>query len=186
VGEVTKASLEPEGVQAEIGRLRELSDKAEAGDRHARRELRSLVKAASPSAIAEASSVARKSETMLIKTIAGGEPLLGEALRVKLRDMRSEIAGDNPTALEAMLADRVVAGWLLVEVLEALIAAQYSRNLPGHAKRASPAYLIQQSKILESATRRLMQAIQTLARIRKLLASTPGVQFNTQINVLRD
>jgi hypothetical protein len=109
-----------------------------------------------------------------------------EALRVRLRDMRSEIAGDSPTGLEAMLADRVVAGWLLVEVLEALIAAQYSRNLPGHAKRASPAYLIAQSKILESATRRLMQAIQTLARVRKLLASTPGVQFNTQINVLRD
>ena len=186
MGELTRASLEPEGVQAEIGRLRELSDKAEAGDKDARRELRRLVKRASPAAIAEASSVGRRSEAMLIKTIAGGEPLMQEALRVRLRDMRSEIAGDNPTALKALLAERVVAGWLLVEVLEALIAAQYSRDLPGHAKRASPAYLTAQSKILESATRRLMQAIQTLARVRKLLGDTPGVQFNTQINVLRD
>jgi hypothetical protein len=186
VGEVTRASLEPEGVQAEIGRLRELSDEAEAGDKEARRELRRLVKRASPAAIAEASSVARRSEAMLIKTVAGDEPLMQEALRVRLRDMRSEIAGDNPTALGAMLADRVVAGWLLVEVLEALIAAQYARNLPAHAKLSSPAYLMQQSKILESATRRLMQTIQTLARVRKLLGDTPGVQVNTQINVLRD
>jgi hypothetical protein len=172
-----------------MGSLRELSDKAEAGDRDARRELRRLVRLASPAAIAEASSVARRSEAMLIKTIAGGEPLMQEALQVRLRDMRSEIAGDAPTALEAMLVDRVVAGYLLVEVLEALIAAQYARNLPGNAKRASPAYLIQQSRILESATRRHMQAILTLARVRKLMARTPGVQFNTlntQMNVLRD
>ena len=115
--------VRPKSVEAEMGSLRELSDKAEAGDKDARRELRRLVRLASPAAIAEASSVARRSEAMLIKTIAGGEPLMQEALRVRLRDMRSEIAGDNPTGLEAMLVDRVVAGWLLVEVLEALIAA---------------------------------------------------------------
>ena len=169
--------------EAEINRLRELSDRAEGGEKSARRELRRLVEQASPAAIAEASSIARKSEGMLVKTISAGEPLMQEALRVRLQDMRREIAGDNPTALEAMLADRVVAGWLLVEVLEALISAQYSRNLPETAKRASPTYLIQQSKILESATRRHLQAIQTLARVRKLQANSPHVQYNTQINV---
>jgi len=39
------------------------------------------------------------------------------------------------------------------------------------------------SKILESATRRYLAAIQTLARVRKLQSNTPGVQYNTQINV---
>jgi hypothetical protein len=105
-----------------------------------------------------------------------------EALYARLRDMRKEIAGDNPSPLEAMLAERVVAGWLLVEVLEALISAQYSRHI-GDGKRASLSYLLQQSKILESATRRHMQAIQTLARVRKLQVNTPGIQFNAQINV---
>jgi len=171
---------------AEIDRLRELSDEAEAGDNDARRELRRLVESASPEAIAEASSVARKSEGMLIKTISGGEPLLQEALRVRMRDMRAEIAGENPTPLEALLAERVVAGWLLVEVLEGLISAQYQPRRKGeadNAKRVGPVYLLQESKVLESATRRHMQAIQTLARVRKLQANTPGIQFNTQINV---
>jgi hypothetical protein len=172
VGEVTQ--LQPENLEAEMDRLREFSDKAEAGDKAARSELRQLVQRASPAAIAEASSVARKSEGILIKTISAGEPLLQEALQVRLQDMRSEIAGANATALEALLVDRVVAGWLLVEVLEALISAQYGRDV-GKGARSSPAYLLQQSKILESATRRHMQAIQTLARVRKLQANTPRV-----------
>jgi hypothetical protein len=39
------------------------------------------------------------------------------------------------------------------------------------------------SKILESATRRHFAAIQALARVRKLQNNTPGVQYNTKINV---
>ena len=171
-----------ENLETEIDRLRDLSDKAEAGDKEARRELRRLVERASPAAIAEAACVTRKAEGMLIKTISAGEPHLQETLRVRLRDMRAEIAGDNPTGLEAMLADRVVAGGLLVEVLEALISAQYGRDV-GKGARSSPTYILQQSKILESATRRYMQAIQTLARVRKLQANTRRVQYNTQINV---
>ena len=38
--------------------------------------------------------------------------------------MRAEIAGESPTLLEALLAERVVAGWLLVEVLEGLVATR--------------------------------------------------------------
>jgi hypothetical protein len=176
-------TLQPaENLETEIDRLRYFSDKAEDGDKDARRELRRLVERASPAAIAEASSVARRAEGMLIKTISAGEPLMQETLRVRLRDMRAEIAGDNPTGLEALLAERVVAGWLLVEVLEALISAQYGREVDKSA-RSSPTHILQQSKILESAMRRHMQAIQTLARVRKLQANIPRVQYNTQINV---
>jgi hypothetical protein len=48
----------------------------------------------------------------------------------------------------------------------------------------APTYVIQQSRILESATRRYLAAIKELARVRKLQAGTP-VQVNTQVNVLR-
>jgi hypothetical protein len=168
-----------EDVEAE---LKLLSDKAESGDYEARAELRRRVEACSPQQIAQLAQITVRADRMLVTTISGGVPLMEEALYARLRDMRQEIAGENPTALEGMLADRVVAGWLLVEVLEALISAQYSRHVAS-AKRATPTYLLQQSKILESATRRHMQAIQTLARVRKLQANAPGVQFNTQINV---
>ena len=81
--------------------------------------------------------------------------------------MRAEIAGENPAPLERLLVERVVAGWLLVEVLEALLAAQFHRDAP-KSSRVPPSYTIQMSKILESATRRHLAAIRTLAQIRKL------------------
>jgi hypothetical protein len=38
-------------------------------------------------------------------------------------------------------------------------------------------------KIQESANRRYLAAMKTLAQVRRLQANTPGIQFNTQINV---
>ncbi len=167
-----------------MGRLRELSGRAEGGDEEARAELRRAVARASPTAIAEASDFARRSEKILVQTISAGEPLMREALLERLRQMREEVAGQDPSPLEAMLSARVVSGWLLVEVLEALIAAQYHRPRDGEkVARVPPSYVLQMSRILESATRRHVQAIQTLARVRKLQANTAAVQYNTQINV---
>jgi len=121
---------------------------------------------------------------MLIRTIAAGEPVIQEALRVRVEQMREEVAGENPTPLEAMLASRVVSGWLLVEVLEALVSAQYRpRGEHEEVSRVTPDYIFKMSKILENATRRHAQAVTTLARVRKLQANVPGVQFNAQINV---
>jgi hypothetical protein len=148
-----------------------------------RRELRRLVRASSPEVIAEASGIARRAEWMLVKTISAGKPLMEEALEERMHQMRSEIAGKNPTPLVFLLAERVVAGWLLVEVLEGLIAAQYQRDVK--ARRVAPTYVIQQSRILESATRRYLASIRELARVRKLQAGTPPVQVNTQVNVLQ-
>jgi hypothetical protein len=121
-----------------------LSEKAEGGDRDARAQLRQAVASCSPAVIAEASDVARRAERMLVKTISAGEPLMQEALETRLEHMRGEIAREHPTPLEILLAERVVAGWLLVEVLEALIAAQFNRDAP-KGSRVSPSYTIQMS-----------------------------------------
>jgi hypothetical protein len=120
---------------------------------------------------------------MLARSAAGGDPLVEEALYVKLERMRAEIAGENPTPLEALLTERVVSLWMLTALLEVLIAAQYRRGEVMEGKRASPTYIIQQSRILEGASRRYLAAIRELARVRKLQANTPPVQFNTQINL---
>jgi hypothetical protein len=135
----------------------------------------------SPEVVAEASGIARRAERMLVKTISAGKPLMEEALQERMHQMRSEIAGENPTPLEVLLTERVVAGWLLVEVLEGLIAAQYQRDVTAH--RVPPAHVIQQSRILESATRRYLASIRELARVRKLQAGAPPLQVNTQVNV---
>ena len=69
----------------------------------------------------------------------------------------------------------------MVEVLEALISAPFSRVNSYH--RVGPAYIMQMSKILESATMRHLAAIKTLAQVRKLQGNTPAAVFNTQINI---
>jgi hypothetical protein len=167
------AEIEPRGdLDTKLERLRALSDEAESGDKGARAELRRAVAGSSPEVIAEASSVARRAEWMLVKTISAGDTLMQEALQVRTEHMRAEIAGEKPTPLELLLTERVVAGWLLVEVLEALIAGQYRRGVEG--PRVGPDYIVQQSRILESATRRYLAAVRELARVRKLQASRPA------------
>jgi hypothetical protein len=44
--------------------------------------------------------------------------------------MRAEIAGENPTPLEVLLTERVVACWLLVELVEWLMATQLWKGNP--------------------------------------------------------
>jgi hypothetical protein len=113
-----------EDARDRLTELKVLSEKAEGGDKEARKELRRLVRESSPEVIAEASGIARRTEWMLVKTISAGKPLMEEALQERMHQMRLEIAGENPTPLEVLLTERVVAGWLLVETLEGLIAAQ--------------------------------------------------------------
>jgi hypothetical protein len=99
-----------EDARGRLTELRALSEKAETGDKEARKELRRLLRASSPQVIAEASSIARRAEWMLVKTISAGKPLMEEALEERMDQMRAEIAGENPTPLEVLLTERVVAG----------------------------------------------------------------------------
>ncbi len=74
--------------------------------------------------------------------------------------------------------------WMLTTLLEVLIATQYRRNVGGGPERLSPSYIIQRSRMLESATRRYLVAIKELARVRKLQGVAP-VQVNSQAAALR-
>ena len=84
--------------------------------------------------------------------------------------MRAEIAGEDPIPLEVLLTERVVSLRMPTTLLEVLVlfATQYRRNVGDGPERLSPSYIIQQSRILESATRRYLAAIKELARVRKL------------------
>jgi hypothetical protein len=183
LGALEHYQLTAEGSES-LEELRELSKKAEAGEKGARTQLRRAVARSSPKVIAEASDIAQRVQAMLTKTISAGEPLMEEALEARLALMREEVAGENPTPLEVLLTERVVAGWLLVEVLEGLIAAQFYKRAP-KSSRVPPSYTLQMSRILESATRRYLSAIRELARVRKLQAGAPPVQVNAQVNILR-
>ncbi len=168
-----------EDARTRMRELRDLSEKAEGGDEEARKELRHLVRS-SPEVIGRASDIGRTAGRMAARTAAGGDPLVEEALFARLDAMRREIAGENPTPLEVLLTERVVACWMLVELLEVLTAAQLSRE-GGH--RVPISHTLQMVKWQESANRRYLAAIRELARVRKLQANAPSIQHNTQINL---
>jgi hypothetical protein len=169
-----------------LGELRALSEKAESGDKEARRELRQVLRSSTPEVVARASDIARTGQRMLARSAAANDPLTEEALFAKLDAMKAEIAGDNPTPLETLLTERVVSLWMLTTLLEVLICAQYQRGTSEAGKRVAPSYILLQSKILDSATRRYLASIRELARVRKLEAGVPAVQVNTQVNICPD
>jgi hypothetical protein len=170
----------PDDTKVRIRELRALSDRAEDGDKEARRELRAAVRSSAPEVIARVSNIASTYRAILARTASGGDELTREGLNAYMMRMEESIAGENPTPLEALLAERVVSCWMLVELMEALTAAWFNR---GQENRVSPQFLLQLVKIQESANRRYLAAIKTLAQVRKLQSNTPGVQYNTQINV---
>lgn len=162
-----------EGTAVALKELRTLSARVEEGDKEARKELRQILEGSSSQLNAETANFTRRAEWMMVKTVSAGEPLMEEALTVRLERMRAEIAGETPTMLEALLAERVVACWLLVELLEALVGAQLS---PDNKDRRVPmSFLKHAIKWQESAHRRYLSAIKTLVQIRKL---GPAVQIN--------
>ena len=180
-GALERYQLPPEDKER-LEELRELSKRAEEGDEEARRELKRAVRESSPAVIARASDVSRRAQHMLIETAAGGSELTHYALSARLDVMRGEIAGDDPTPLEVLLTEQVVSCWLWITLLDALNSGQFWRGAE-KAIRVGPSYLRQMVKIQESAHRRFISSIQALARVRKLQAKTPGIQFNTQINL---
>jgi hypothetical protein len=172
----------PDATKESIRELRALSDRAEDGDKEAARKLRAAVRSAAPEVIARVSNLASNYRAILARTASGGDELTREGLNAYMMRMEETLAGENRTPLEALLAERVVSCWMLVELMEALLAGWFNRQT-AKENRVSPQFLLQMVKIQESANRRYLAAIKTLAQVRKLQSNTPGVQYNTQINV---
>jgi hypothetical protein len=81
--------------------------------------------------------------------------------------MREEVAGSSPSSLERLLAERVVASWLQVQLFEGL----YIENMENATIKQADYY----QKRLDRAHRRHLSAIKTLAQIRRL---GPVLQIN--------
>ena len=171
----------PDDTIERIRALRALSEKAEDGDKEAKRELRAAVRSSSQEVIARISDTASSYRAMLAKTASGGDALRLEGLKAYMLQMEDNLLGENPTPLEALLAERIVSCWMLVELMEALTSAWFNRG--EHKQRVSPQFLLQMVKIQDSANRRYLAAIKTLAQVRKLQGNAPTVQVNTQVNI---
>ena len=168
-----------EAVRDRLKELQALSDRVENGDEDARIELRHALKKSSPEVIARCSNIARTRRRVAADTASGQDPLVQEAIVERAERLASEIAGENPTPLEVLLAERIASLWVLTETQEALLFAWYKRG--SHDDNVSPGYLLQMAKLQESVNRRYLAAIKTLAQVRKLEAGTPVLHL-TQVN----
>lgn len=156
-------------------RLRALVGRAQRGDESALPALREYMKIP---AIVDmlGGDLARQAETSLINAAAGKDLSWREALTRKLELLRAELAGPNPTPLERLLVERVVACWLQVHDAD----MRYAQG----QKDCTLAWGEYQQRRQDRAHKRYLSAMRTLALVRKL--ALPVLQVNIarkQVNV---
>jgi hypothetical protein len=141
-------------------RLRDLLKQSEKGDEKAVPAIREILDE-SPDLAWRTRNIGKMAERLLINEMTREKDLVAkEMIKHQLESMRSEIAGDDPSALELLLAERIVATWLQVQVFE----SHYASGLRKHTLAQGTYY----QKRLDRAHRNHFSAIRTLAQIRKM------------------
>jgi hypothetical protein len=154
-----------------VEKLRDLLRLAEKGDKDAVPEIRKIL-SEHPDLARRFVHVAHIAEDALIeKMTKEGDLATREIMRCQLEAMREEIAGENASPLERLLAERVVATWLQIQLFEGL----YARGMFKSTTIAQGSY---HQKRLDQTYRRHLSAIRALAQIRKLLKGTAITQIN--------
>jgi hypothetical protein len=171
VSELTKVVEEPPQNLAEFRRF---LDRARAGDEATLPALRNLL--SDPAYVDRlGGDLARQAEWSLIEAAAGKDLAIKEALKCKLDLLRAEQLGPDPTALERLLVERVVACWLQVQEADIRTA---------QAKDLSLKWADFYQKRMDRAHRRFLSAAKTLATVRR--QALPVFQVNIakkQVNI---
>ena len=112
--------------------------------------------------------LAKSAERALIKACAQDDFQFAEDLEEKVEELRQELAGPCPSALEQLLVDRIVCCWIQVNHADAYVAVNQKRFTAEqgdyHQRRQ------------DRAQRRFLQACKALAQVRKL-------EINVQVNI---
>jgi hypothetical protein len=152
-----------------ISELRELNRRAKEGDKKAMPALRKILDE-SPDLAWRLMDLARIAEHSFIQKLSkDGDLATRGVLERQLKAMREEVAGEDPSPLERLLVERVVATWLQIQLFEALYGYNMFENLT--TRHGGDYY----QKHLDRAYRRHLSAIRALAQVRKL---GPAVQIN--------
>jgi hypothetical protein len=105
----------------------------------------------------------------IVERVAGDNPIVREALRQEVQARREELRGEDPTPLEALLVERVLACWMHA----ADVQRSYDTRFVNGGSTASLALW---EKRLESANRQCLAAAKALAQVRRL--QLPMLQVN--------
>jgi hypothetical protein len=166
--------VKPAPLPTDANELFAIATRAQDGDKSAIPAVLELLK--KPGAIDSlGGNLARNAMETLLGKYAGKNLLAREAITHKLDQMRAELAGPNPSPLETLLVERIVATWLHLSHLETLYAGKDSMSLE------LGSYF---QKCISAASKRHLAAVKALAVIRRL--AIPALQINVarkQVNV---
>jgi hypothetical protein len=142
--------------------LQMLVDQAKQGDPDAMRHLQ-LFLDEYPEVWQYFGDLAGRAERGWIGLLAGESPHVKESLLRQVAVMRAEIAGPQPSPLESLLVDRVVASWLQVRYFEIATVAHNTGQTPTSREAQSL------SRQVDAAQRRHLAAVRGLMDARRLL-----------------
>jgi hypothetical protein len=156
---------------------RTVVDRANQGDKIALAEVRNMLETSPALAIAVlGGDLAKRAEEILVSRITEEQVTFCESLQAKLKALRAELSGPNPSPIERLLVDRVVTCWLQLSHADVL-AAQAERITLTEGD-----YLQRRQ---DRAHRRYLSAVKMLAVVRKL--ALPSLQINVgqnQVNLI--
>lgn len=164
----------PRGWARPVAEITALVRRAENGDAAALAEAREMLTHPG-TADALGGNLAREAMRILIQMYAPNNPFARAAVTQKLDEMRVELVGANPMAVERLLVERIVATWLHLHHLEVVYAGKGSMSLP---------LGLYYQKCISAAQKRHLAAIKGLAEVRK--RALPALQVNIakkQVNV---
>jgi hypothetical protein len=160
---MSTATTTPPKQDEVLERLQRLVERAEGGDESVMPELRVALDT-NPWCWQRYGDLAQQSMAAWLQLIAGPNLLLQESTRRKAEQLKAELAGPEPSPLERLLIERIVACWLQTNFADASYA-----QLKGDSPALHTAALRRQN----SAQQRYLQAVKALATVRKLLR--PGL-----------
>lgn len=131
-------------------------------------ELREQLKEA-PGLAAALGDLSRNIQYRIIRAIAP-QPGLHIVLEARVKEIARELGAEAASPLERLLIDQVIIAWLRWQWAE----VNYQHNFEGSIAISKALYL---EKRLSANQRRYLQAIESLARVRRLLRRAP-VQVN--------
>lgn len=133
--------------------------RADTGDRQAIDALRGEC-ATLPALWREFGDIAWQGRAKLVRSIAGQNDIVAEAVSREAAALRRAWLGEHPTPLETALGERVTANWLYLHYVE----AKYMQALGELTDEGE----IWHCRRVEQAERRYLRTIRELAQVRKI------------------
>ena len=162
VGASVVPNVRQDVTKAYSAELQDLVRRAEGGDESVLPQLKKAL-AEYPEIAAATGDLVRHALQALLATACGKNLLAKESMTAAAEQVRQQIVDEGASALEKLLADRIMVCWASVHLAEVEVqsASQYQLE--------NPRLYVSFERHLDQANARYLAAIKTLATVRKLL-----------------